>query len=168
MGKRYILTNLDGPFIQVPDRTCAQSRMGGSIRFHKFSTFHSIPPVDLFHPSFPKPSEVLKYGSAVPSSGRERGAVQRRQARTFESQIWGMAQPSCSLWDPFWTKRSMNLIQELRPWRGCLHTSKHRSVRFDQRGNQLLINKELLISQCHFSHKAERPLLLLTTSVLGS
>lgn len=118
---------------------------------------------------FPKPSEVLKYGSAVPSSGRERGAVQRRrQARTFESQIWGMAQPSCSLWDPFWTKRSVNLIQELRPWRGCLHTSKHRSVRFDQRGNQLLINKELLISQCHFSQKAVRPLLLLTTSVLGS
>lgn len=120
---------------------------------------------------FPKPSEVLKYGSAVPSSGRERGAVQRRQLEHLRAKFGGWPNPLAhcgGTLDPFWTKRSVNLIQELRPWRGCLHTSKHRSVRFDQRGNQLLINKELLISQCHFSQKAVRPLLLLTTSVLGS
>lgn len=99
---------------------CAQSRMGKGLTFTNFkdSTASHLP--IFFHPSFPKPSEVLKHGSAAPSSGQERGgAMQTWQALMLESEIWGMAQPSCSLWgmlDPFWTKRSMHLIQELLLW----------------------------------------------------
>jgi hypothetical protein len=37
--------------------------------------------------------KCYKHGFTAPSSGQERGAVQRERALTFESQIWGMAQP---------------------------------------------------------------------------
>lgn len=41
--------------------------------------------------------------------------------------------------------------------RGSGRRSKHRSARFDQWRNQLLINKELLISQCHLIQKVVCP-----------
>ena len=121
------------------------------IDFHKFSAFHIVPPV-IFHSS----SAENRRGSPAPSSGQEvcRVVAHRLLVLKRESWILGVAQSSHSFWRvsaALWAGCNLRrmagapaaawLLGRHGRWGGALICAP------DQWRNQLLIHKELLISQ---------------------
>lgn len=96
MGMLHISVHLDGPFIQVPAKTHAQTRMFKGLTFINFkhsTAFH----LSIFF-TFSKPSELLQIRLCSTIQWTERGGSAQITSYKFESQISGMAQPSCFLW----------------------------------------------------------------------